>query len=147
MHLLPFFTYFLMWLNLFQVFYNICQMINLSTGITLSTVQWVNRLYSISLSLSLYVSEKKRKIGFLTYHIFGTPWPRNLNFFMVSCLPQDVPKKISSFCGIRNMVFQRPENGDFGHFIHIVCYISWQVWKCEISCSSDMSFLSCIWVV
>ena len=43
---------------------------------------------------------------------------------MVSCLSQDVPKFFSSFYGIGNMVFQRPENGDFGHFIHIVYYIA-----------------------
>ena len=57
----------------------------------------------------------------------------------MSCLSQDVPKKISSFCGIGNMVFQRPENGDFGHFIRFVYYIAgksnsvkiWDILKCH----------------
>ena len=32
----------------------------------------------------LYSTEKKWKSRFLTYHISGTPWPRNLNFFLWS---------------------------------------------------------------
>ena len=30
----------------------------------------------------IYIWTKKWKIGYLTFHIFGTPWPRSLKFFL-----------------------------------------------------------------
>ena len=93
------------------------------------------------LSAARYIHlDKKWKIGFLTFHISGTSWPRNL-IFVVSCLSQDVPKRKWSFYDLGNMVWHNPGNGDFGHFIHYCILYSWHVEFCENLRYSEMSFL------
>ena len=41
-------------------------------------------IYLFSILYLLYSTEKKWKSRFLTYHISGTPWPRNLKIFLWS---------------------------------------------------------------
>ena len=66
---------------------------------------------------------------------------------MESCPSQVVPKNFSSFYDFGNMTNERPQNGENGHFIHIVYYYSWQVGFSEIFYTSTMLLVLCSSVV
>ena len=86
----------------------------------------------IYIYISIYLYWKKMKITI--FDLWFLPEPFIIVtwiFFWGVMLISRCSKKNSSVCGIGNMVFQRPENGDFGHFIRFVYFYSWQVEFCE----------------